>query len=155
MAHVDATVFVCKPAHEVFEFLADGRNQKLWRPSVTDINLKFGKPGAVGTVYKQGLKGPKGKRVDADYQITHVRHNEEIDFEVVSGPAKGRGKYCLAELSDGTRVKFILDCHPKGFGKIIELMEGNVARLLKQEIDELQNLKTYMEKAEHSEPSKV
>jgi uncharacterized membrane protein len=141
MVHADATIVVGKPVHEVFQFLAEGRNNLLWRPSVLDVTLRSGKPGSVGTVYKQGLKGPKGKRIDADYEITGVKQNEELNFQVVTGD-KAKGKFFLASVSEGTRVRFSLDYEARGFGKLVE---ANLSKILQQEVMHLSNLKRYLE----------
>ncbi|HEY3781998.1 MAG TPA: SRPBCC family protein [Fimbriimonadaceae bacterium] len=142
MVHADATVVVGKPVHEVFQFLAEGRNNALWRPTVMDVALRSGRPGTVGSVYKQGLKDKKGKRVDGDYEITVVKQNEEINFQVVNGPDKAKGKFFLASVADGTRVRFSLDYEARGFGKLIE---DNLSKQLQVEVMHLSNLKKYLE----------
>lgn len=59
---------IARPPAEVFAFLADGTNNKQWRSGVLDIALKSGR--GRGAVYEQGVKGPFGRRVAADYEIT-------------------------------------------------------------------------------------
>jgi uncharacterized protein YndB with AHSA1/START domain len=143
MAHADATVVVCKPVHEVFEFLSDGLNNSLWRPSITDIRLAIGKSGMVGSRYRQGIKGPNGKRITADFEITNVKQNEEIAFQVVAGPAKPKGRISLVSVNDGTRVRYVLDLETHGWDK---LRDSYYAKAMENEVHQLNNLKHYLEK---------
>src|SRR5713226_1946984 len=77
------TVTVQRPIDEVFQFLADGTNNPRWRPGVLDISPPAGGP-AVGAVYAQGMKGPRGKRIAGDYRITELSPSTRIAFEVVA-----------------------------------------------------------------------
>lgn len=142
MAHADATIVVCKPVHEVFEFLSDGLNNSLWRRTVMDVRLAVGRPGTVGTRYRQGVKGPNGQRVEADYEITNVKQNEEITFQVVAGPAKPKGKISLVSVDSGTRVRFVLDYETKGWFK---LRDSYYEKAMQEEVHQLSNLKHYLE----------
>ena len=44
-----------------------------------------------GQVYAQGAKGPMGRRIAADYQITVFEPNVRIEFQVIAGPARPMG----------------------------------------------------------------
>ena len=48
-------------------------------------------PGAgVGADYKQGVKGPGGRRIDADYRVTTYEPNSRLAFEAIAGPVSIR-----------------------------------------------------------------
>jgi len=66
MAHAEGTSTIDRPVNIVFDFIADGLNNPLWRSSVADLQRIPGKPQGVGAVYKQGLKGPGGGRAGRD-----------------------------------------------------------------------------------------
>ena len=142
MAHAEGSVTIERPANVVFDFLMDGSNNPLWRPAVLDVEQVPGKPAGVGAVYKQGVKGPGGRRLDADYEITESKPNEWIKFQVVAGPARPTGTYKLDEVGDATQVTFVLDYQPKGLGK---LMDPMITRTMQSEVATLSNLKTYLE----------
>jgi uncharacterized membrane protein len=143
MAHADATIVVCKPVHEVFNFLSNGLNNSLWRSTVTDVRLAVGKGAAIGSLYRQGVKGPNGQRVEGDYQITAIKQNEEIDFQVVTGPTKPKGRISLVGVGDGTRVKFVLDYATKGWDK---LRDSYYTKSMEEDVHQLSNLKRYLER---------
>ena len=61
MAHAEGKITIDRPIQVVFDFILDGSNNPLWRPSVVDIKPLTEKPYGIGSVCKQGLKGPGGR----------------------------------------------------------------------------------------------
>lgn len=141
MAHAEGSIIINRPVKEVFDFILDGTNSTLWRPSVLDVQLMPGKPLGVGAIFKQGLKGPGG-RIDGDYEIVECQPNELIRFQVVAGPARPTGTYIFKPVDISTQVIFILDFQPKGLAK---LMDGMINKSMKGEVETLSNLKAYFE----------
>jgi len=142
MAHAQASITIDRPTKEVFDFILDGTNSPLWRPSVADVKLMPGKPLGVGAVFKQGLKGPGGGRIDGDYELFEVKPNEWIKFQVIAGPARPTGTYSFETVGKSTKVTFTLDFQPKGLAK---LMDGLIGKTMQEEVATLSNLKTYLE----------
>ncbi len=141
MAHAESKVTIGRPVQAVFEFVLDGSNNPLWRPSVPDIKALSDKPYGTGSAFKQGLKGPGG-RIDGDYKITECRPNEVIKFEVTAGPARPKGEYQFASEGKSTTVSFVLDFQAKGLGK---LMDPMIQKSMEGEVATLSGLKTYLE----------
>jgi uncharacterized membrane protein len=142
MAHAEAHITIDRPVSTVFDFVLDGRNGPLWRPSVADVELVSGTPSGVGAVYRQGLKGPGGRRIAGDYQITACTPNEGITFQVIAGPARPTGTYRFEGEGSRTRVTFSLHYEPKGLSR---LMDPVITRTMQGEVALLANLKVYLE----------
>jgi uncharacterized membrane protein len=142
MAHAEGSITIDRPVGVVFDFLIDGVNNPRWRPSVTDIQRVPGKPSGVGAAFKQGLKGPGGRRIEGDYEITESKPNESIKFQVTAGPARPIGTYRFEALGNSTRLTFILHYEPKGLAR---LMDPVINRSMQEEIGMLSNLKVYLE----------
>ncbi len=143
MAHAEGTITIARPVKTVFDFILDGTNNPLWRPSVTDIRfLSDHQPLGVGSAYKQGLKGPGG-RIDGDYEITGCKPYQLIEFQVTAGPARPTGVYHFESLGTSTKLTFSLDFQPKGLAK---LMDPLITKSMQAETNTLSNLKTYLEK---------
>jgi uncharacterized protein YndB with AHSA1/START domain len=68
MPQASYSVTIDRPVGDVFDFLADGERCVRWRPGVLDIKRTSGE--GVGTRYTQGVKGPMGRRIAADYEVT-------------------------------------------------------------------------------------
>lgn len=142
MAHAEASILINRPVNEVYAYVLDGMNNPKWRPAVIDIQKMPGKPEDLGTVYKQGLKGPGGRRIDGDYEITEARPNELIKFQVIAGPARPQGTYAFKADGNSTQITFTLHFEPKGLGR---LMDPMINRTMQEEVATLSNLKKYLE----------
>jgi uncharacterized membrane protein len=141
MAHAEGKITIDRPVQLVFDFILDGANNTLWRPSVIDIKPLAEKPYGVGSVFKQGLKGPGG-RIDGDYEITECKANQVIRFQVSAGPARPTGIYHFESDGDSTTVTLVLDFQPKGLAK---LMNPMIQSSMQGEVATLANLKSYLE----------
>ena len=107
MAKASYTVTIARPIEDVFAYVADGERCPEWRPSVIDIGRASGE--GLGARYEQGVRGPKGRRIAADYEITVYDPNRRIEFQTVAGPVRPHGVYEFAETDGGTRLTFALD----------------------------------------------
>ncbi|HEY3312894.1 MAG TPA: SRPBCC family protein [Anaerolineales bacterium] len=142
MAHAENSISIDRPVNEVFDFVADGLNNPLWRASVLDISRLPGKPDGAGAVYKQGLKGPGGGRIDGDYEIVESQPNKLIKFQVIAGPARPTGTYLFEPAGNATRLSFTLHFEPKGLAR---LMDPMISASMRTEVAMLSNLKSYLE----------
>lgn len=140
MPKASNTIEIHRPPAEVFAFLADGTNDRLWRSGVLDIQLRSGQ--GKGAVYEQGVKGPFGRRVAADYEITGHEPNQRLAFRAIAGPVRPEGAYELEPVEGGTRVTFSLRCSPSGLAK---LMTPVVANTMRSEVAQLGNLRSVLE----------
>jgi len=143
---IDASneVVVERPPGEVFAFLADAENDPAWRPGVVDIErVSAGGPGA-GARYRQGVKGPRGRRIDADVETTAYEPDRLIGFRATAGPVRPEGRYELALADGGTRVRFALAAEVRGL-KVA--MAPAVRKSMAGEVGHLENLKRVLERA--------
>ena len=140
MPEASNSIEIHRPPAEVCAFLADGTNDRLWRGGVMDIHLRSGL--GKGAVYEQGVKGPFGRRVAADYEITSHEPNQRLAFRAIAGPVRPEGVYELEPVDGGTRVTFSLRCSPTGLAK---LMTPMIASTMRSEVAQLDNLRATLE----------
>jgi carbon monoxide dehydrogenase subunit G len=129
-------VVVDRPAADVFAFLGNAENDAKWRPGVIAITRES------ETTYRQSVKGPGGRSISADVEITDSRPNELIAFRATSGPVRPRGRYVLSPEGDGTRVRFELEAE---LGGLKRLMAPMVQKTMNSEVAALANLKRVLE----------
>lgn len=141
MPHARHEVTIRRPAHEVFAFIADGLNGPKWRSGIIDIALAAG--SGAGAVYKQGVKGPGGRRVDADYRVTAYEPDTRLAFEAIAGPVRPTGEYVIEEAAGGTRLAFALQAELGGIKKL--LMGGAVQKTMDAEVQAIERLKSLLE----------
>lgn len=140
MPEAASTIEIRRPVDEVFAFLSDGENDRRWRSGVLDVRRKSGH--GRGAIYEQGVKGPFGRRVPADYEITVFEPEQRIGFRAIAGPVRPEGSYELTPTDGGTQVKFALRAAPRGLAK---LMTPIVAKTMRSEVAQLDRLRTVLE----------
>ncbi|MDQ2984045.1 MAG: SRPBCC family protein [Actinomycetota bacterium] len=140
MPSAEHSVVIERPIAEVFAFVADKENDARWRPGVADIRL-ISRQGR-GATYHQTVKGPGGRPVPADIEITELEPNRRIAFRTIAGPVRPEGSYEFAEEDGGTRVTFSLRAKLRGLKR---LMTPVVLRTMRSELDALDNLKRELE----------
>src|SRR5947199_9254464 len=113
MAHAEESITIHRPVNTVFNFVLDGTNSPLWREGVIEIERVPGKPLGVGAAFKQGLKGPGGRRIDGDYEIVECQPNELSKCQVIAGSARQTGTYRLQHLEAANGVAIALHYEPK------------------------------------------
>jgi len=143
MPSAQRDVTIARPVGEVFAFVADGLNGPKWRPGILDISLVSGV--GLGAIYKQGVKGPGGRRIAADYRITAFEPNRRLAFEAIAGPVRPTGSYVFDEVAGGTRVSFSLEAELSGIKKL--LMGGAVQKTMDAEVAATERLKRVLEAA--------
>jgi carbon monoxide dehydrogenase subunit G len=141
MASASYSVTVNHPIEAVFAFVADGEKCPKWRPGVVDIKHVSGE--GLGSKYTQGVSGPMGRRVQADYEVTVFTPNTRLDFQTTTGPARPHGRYDLESVDGGTRLTFTLDAELTGIRKL--LMNSAVQKTMDSEVRTLDNLKRVLE----------
>ena len=91
MSSASHSVTINRPVADVFAYVADGEKCPQWRSGVLDIRRLNG-DGSVGTTYQQGVKGPMGRRIAADYMVTTYEPNHRLEFQTVTWPARPHGR---------------------------------------------------------------
>lgn len=145
MFPVEHTVTVNRPAQVVFDYIADGTNNRAWRPTVLEIERTSAADG-MGSTYRQvSNSGPGGTRLKEDYRVTVFDPPRRLEFLITAGPVRPTGVFELAENPDkSTRVRFALDLKPTGF---LRLLSSTLAKRMQKEVDALDNLKVVLERA--------
>jgi uncharacterized protein YndB with AHSA1/START domain len=141
MSTAEHTVTIPRPVSEVFAFVADGETAPRWRPGVLDVSHVSG--DGVGARYRQGVRGPFGRRVAADYEITGYEPARLLAFRAIAGPVRPEGRYEFAADGDGTRVSFSLRCELNG---VKRLMAPGVAKSMRAEVESLERLRAVLER---------
>jgi uncharacterized protein YndB with AHSA1/START domain len=134
-------VTIERPIEDVFALIADGERCPEWRTGVLDIKRVSG--DGVGTRYAQGVRGPMGRRIAADYEITVYEPNRRIEFQTTAGPVRPHGRYDFEALGGGTRLTFTLDAELGGLRGL--LMGSMVQGTMKAEVAALDKVKRVLE----------
>jgi uncharacterized protein YndB with AHSA1/START domain len=136
------TITINRPIADVFAFVADGANATKWRSGVLDTAHLAGH--GVGETWSQGVKGPGGRRIAADYEITDYQAPTKMAFRATAGPVRPTGSYVLSPAGEGsTNLTFSLDAAVGGLKGL--LMGGAVQKTMDAEMAALDRLKSVLE----------
>jgi uncharacterized protein YndB with AHSA1/START domain len=142
MPDAERTITINQPLAEVFTFVADGRNAKHWRSGVLDVDLVSGQ--GLGARYSQGVKGPGGRRIPADYEITTFEPNQKIAFRAIAGPVRPEGSFTFEGIGTGTVLTFELHAELSGWKRLV--MGGTVQSTMNAEMGALDRLRDLLER---------
>ena len=117
MPEAERTVSIRRPVDQVFRFLANGLTATQWRLGVIDISKRSG--DGVGEVWRQVVRGPGGRPVDADYEVTALEPERRIAFRTIAGPVRPEGEYELEAMGDATILTFRLRAELSGWRRFV------------------------------------
>jgi uncharacterized membrane protein len=142
MPSAERTISIRRPVDEVFRFLADGRTATQWRSGVLEVSKVSG--DGLGSVYKQQVRGPGGRSIDADYEITGFDTDKLIAFRAIAGPVRPTGSFTFEPMGDATILTFKLDAELGGWKKLV--MGGPVQSTMNAEMAALDRLQELLER---------
>lgn len=111
---MSATTVIRRPVEIVFDYVMDLTNDANWRTGVDESGLQFGSllgPGAVGYT----LAGNQ----EAQWRVVACVPGRSVDWELISGPFKGRGGYRLVPVEGGTEFTLVADVEPSGWLRLL------------------------------------
>ena len=91
------------------------------------------------------VKGPGGRGIPADIEVTDYQPPERYAFRVVAGPVRPTGEYRFAGEGDKTTVSLSLQAQMSGLKKL--LMSRAVQKAMDGEMRALDRAKTLLENA--------
>jgi len=133
IAHAEKTVVINRPVESVFGFVLNGANNRLWKRLVLEVRPLGEAPYRVGSKFQQQVKGPEGP-VQGDYQITQYEESQLIEIQVMSGPARWRGRYMFKEQHAATKLTYALEYEPAEYDPAVaQQILGDIERVLEEE----------------------
>ena len=100
-----------RSADEVFDFLADLRNESLWNPRVRRLILATPGPITAGSVFRGTYQGLGALQT----VLTEYERPTRIAFRSEGPRASLAGKFTLQSDGDGVEVELAAEVRPKGF----------------------------------------
>jgi len=111
---VDTQVSVARPRQEVFDLMADARNETAWNSQVTSSELVSEEPIGQGARF---VTVNRGQSYDAT--VTTYDRPNEIAFDVVGKTLRIVGSFSFSDAGEGTLLRANFDMQPLGYMKVL------------------------------------
>ena len=113
----EATIDIDRPIEDVFDFLADGENDRKFSARIVEIAKTTEGPPGVGTVYASTAKDA-GIKMKHEFELTQFERPTKIRWrELTKHPlVVSEGGYDLSPAGEGTRLRFFNDLETRGVG---------------------------------------
>jgi hypothetical protein len=143
MVKVESTVFIKRPAKDIFDFLAEPTNFMKYVSGAISSEWTSKPPHGVGSTLVQDLK-VLGQTLHANLEVTKYASPSELNFKTDGKPVSYELSHKLEALDGGTQLSLHLEGEGTGFFK---LAEGALASQMQKQFDsDLQTLKSVLEK---------
>jgi uncharacterized protein YndB with AHSA1/START domain len=116
----EATIVIDRPIEEVFDFLADGENDKKFSSRIIEIAKTTEGPPGVGTRYASTAKDA-GLTMKHEFELTEFEPPSRIRWtELSKHPlVVTEGGYDLAPAGGGTQLTFFNELQGRGIGVLL------------------------------------
>jgi hypothetical protein len=135
---MNGTTLINRPVDEVFAYVIDVSNDTNWRTGVDKSGWNSGDPIAPGVI-GYTLAG----KMKVEWRVISYIEGESVEWELLSGPYKGRGGYRLQPVDGGTQFTLLADIEPTGFFKLLGPLFARIGR--RQNQADVENLRDLLE----------
>ena len=111
---VRRTLDLPQSQEEVFDFLADLRNELLWHPDAEQVSLETGEPVGPGSTFRVHYH----RLGDVEIELVTYERPWRLVFGA-SGATKAVYETRLEAREGGTHLVTIADAHPRGPGRLL------------------------------------
>ena len=142
MTKIERSIVIDRPVDEVWEFVHDIANDRLWQTTLVESEQLTDGPMGVGAKVREA-RHFLGLRIELAWEVTEFEPKRRSAIKGISGPVPLSGGYLLEPVDTGTRftVSGELDAHG-----LFKLAEPVFARITRRELEaNLGHLKDLLE----------
>ena len=131
MTRIERSIVIGRPVDEVWEFVHDIANDRLWQTTLVESERLTDGPMGVGTRVRE-VRHFLGLRIELAWEVTEFEPTRRSAIKGISGPVPLSGGYRLEPVDTGTRftVSGELDAHG-----LFKLAEPVFARITARELE--------------------
>lgn len=148
MMDIQHSIIIDRPVEEVFEFVSDASNDRLWETGVEacvpDGEAKLGQQR---DVTMEAL----GRRYQGEAEVTEFEPDQRLTIEIKSGlPVKGESDFQFDSANGGTELNYSMRAKPAN--RVFRVIQPVMGWMLhRQWKNDLQTLKELLESEEARE----
>jgi len=142
MPHIEREIVINRPVDEVFDFLADGRNEPQYNPHMLRAEQTSTGHIGRGTQFRTEVT-TRGRSMEMVYEITAYERPQRLAGRTIKGPIDVQSTETFDSVPGGTHFRWVMELESRG---IFKLMSPLVARMMGRNLDTLlANIKRLLE----------
>ena len=142
MVHIEGEIVINRPLEDVFDFVADERNEPLYNPHMRRVKLISPGPIGLGTRFRVEMTR-MGRATEMIIEFTAFERPRRLASSTHSSTMEIEGSLSFDPVPEGTRMGWSWTLEPRG---VLKLMSPLVARMgTRQEETIWANLKQLLE----------
>ncbi|MGZ3582007.1 MAG: SRPBCC family protein [Ktedonobacterales bacterium] len=145
MAHVEGQIIIHRPVDEVFDFVADERNEPRFNPQMRWAEQTSAGPIGVGTTFRAESTS-LGRPVMMTIAFTTFERPQQLTSSTHLSTMDIQGTLTFNPVPEGTRMRWSWELEPRGMLKLMTPVVALIGR--RQERTIWTGLKRYLETRE-------
>jgi len=142
MVKIEGSTVIARPVEDVFDFVADERNEPKYNPRMTKAEKVTTGPIAEGTRWSATVTA-RGRPIDMQIEVTEYARPHSLGSTTSMSTAQIQGRVTFEPDLAGTRLHWSWDLRPKGMLKLMGPAISRIGR--RQEAQTWAGLKRYLE----------
>ena len=131
MAKIDGEILIGRPAEEVFDFVADSRNEPSFNPAMAGVELLTPLPIGQGTRFRARM-GRAGTQMLVE--LTEFDRPHRLGSRTTSSMMHTSGTLIFTADGDGTVMSWAWQVRPKGWMRMLGPLFGPLGRRMERRI---------------------
>jgi hypothetical protein len=131
MAKIEGEILIGRPVAEVFDFVADSRNEPSFNPAMSGVELLTPLPIGRGTQFRARM-GRVGKQMLVE--LTEFDRPHRLGSRTTSSMMQTSGALTFAAQGDGTLMSWDWQVRPKGWMRILGPLLGPLGTRMERRI---------------------
>lgn len=150
MAHVEGQIFIHRPVEEVFDFVADERNEPRYNPHMCSAEQTSAGPIGIGTTFRVESTS-RGRPVAMTITYTDYERPQRLRSLTRLSTMNIQGTLTFDPVPQGTQMRWSWELEPRGILKLMAPVIALIGR--RQERSIWTGLKRYLEAREQPLPA--
>ncbi len=133
MARVNGEIVICRPVEEVFDFVADERNEPRYNPRMVHAELISEGPIGLGARFRTELETMR-RTMPMLVEYSGYERPWRLASVTRSSMMETEGALTFESVPSGTRMRWSWDVRPQGVFKLMGPLVGLIGRRQEQRI---------------------
>ena len=118
MARVEGEIVICRPVEEVFDFVADERNEPRYNPRMVRAEKLSAGPIGAGSRFHAEMRGRR-RPVELSTEFTGYERPSRLALTARLATMEIRGSLTFEPVPEGTRMRWLWNLEPRGLLNVL------------------------------------